>query len=214
MTDRQLSPFLYLSIAFHAALVAANLAAVKIVALGPFTVPAGVLAYSITFPLAESVTELWGRRRGQVVVNVGIMTQLLVWVLLWIAIRVPPAPFWEGQAAYAATLGQGNRIILASLVAYLISQTADLWIFARLRRWTRARRLWLRILAGTGAAQTLDTVLFILLAFGGVFPVGPLIVGQLAVKYAIALADAPLVYAFVFGVRRWLGPQHQPERAD
>jgi uncharacterized integral membrane protein (TIGR00697 family) len=214
VTDRQLSPFLYLSIAFHASLVAANLAAVKIVALGPFTVPAGVLAYSITFPLAESVTELWGRRRGQVVVNAGIMTQLLVWALLWIAIQLPPASFWSGQAAYAATLGQGNRIILASLAAYLISQTADLWIFARLRRWTSARRLWLRILAGTAAAQSLDTVLFILLAFGGVFDVGPLIVGQLAVKYTIAVAAAPLVYALVFGARRWLGPQHQPQRVD
>jgi len=214
MSDRQIAPFLYLSIAFHAALVAANLAAVKIVALGPFTVPAGVLAYSITFPLAETVTELWGRRRAQVVVNAGIMTQLLVWALLWIAIWAPAAPFWTGQPAYAATLGQGNRIILASLAAYLVSQTVDVWVFARLRRRTEGRRLWLRTLAGTVVAQSLDTVLFIALAFYGAFPVGPLILGQLAVKYALALVDAPLVYALVSGVRRWLGPGGLPERID
>jgi hypothetical protein len=214
VTDRQLPPFLYLSIAFHAALVAANIAAVKIVALGPFVVPAGVLAYSITFPLAETVTEIWGRRRAQVVVNAGILTQALVWALLLIAIQVPPAPFWEGQAAYAATLGQGARIVLASLGAYLVSQTLDVWLFARLRRWTGAGKLWLRALTGSAAAQTLDTVLFIALAFYGRFPLGPLILGQLAVKYAIAVADAPLVYALVWGVRRWIAPEGAPQRLD
>jgi hypothetical protein len=219
MNDRQLGPFLYLSIAFHAALVAANIAAVKIVAvdlpvLGTFVVPAGVLAYSVTFPLAETVTELWGRRRAQMVVNAGIMTQLLVWALLLLAIWAPPAAFWDGQAAYAATLGTGTRIILASLAAYLISQTVDLWNFARIRRWTGGRWLWLRNLAATFAAQSLDTVLFIGLAFYGLFPVGPLIAGQLAVKVAIAVVDAPLVYALVYGVRRRLGPEALPTRVD
>jgi uncharacterized integral membrane protein (TIGR00697 family) len=214
MTDRQLAPFLYLGIAFHAALVAANISAVKIVALGPFVVPAGVLAYSVTFPLAEAVTEIWGRRRAQVVVNAGIMTQLLVWALLQVAIWAPAAGFWQGQPAYAATLGQGGRIILASLVAYLISQTVDLRIFARLRRLSGGRHLWLRNLAATASAQTLDTGLFIVLAFYGEFPVGPLILGQLVVKYAIALVEAPLVYALVYGTRRWLGADGQPEPQD
>ena len=214
MSDRQLSPFIYLSIAFHAALVAANIAAVKIVGWGPLVVPAGVLAYSITFPLAETVTEIWGRRRAQVVVNAGIMTQMLVWVLLLIAIHVPAAPFWQGQAAYAETLGQGTRIIFASLVAYLLSQTVDVWLFARVRRWSQGRHLWLRVLAGSAAAQSLDTVLFIVLAFAGEFPLGPLILGQLAVKYAIAAVDAPVVYVLVYAVRRWLGAGEVPERAD
>jgi uncharacterized integral membrane protein (TIGR00697 family) len=214
LTDRQLAPFLYLSIAFHASLVAANIAAVKIVALGPFVVPAGVLAYSITFPLAETVTEIWGRRRAQVVVNAGILTQALVWALLLIAIHVPPAPFWAGQAAYAATLGAGARIVGSSLVAYLVSQTVDVWLFARLRRWTGPGKLWLRVLTGSAAAQTLDTVLFIALAFYGQFPLGPLLLGQLAVKYAIAAADAPLVYALVFGVRRWIAEEGAPARVD
>jgi uncharacterized integral membrane protein (TIGR00697 family) len=99
-------------------------------------------------------------------------------------------------------------------VAYLVSQTVDVWLFARLRRWTGPGKLWLRVLTGSAAAQTLDTALFISLAFYGQFPLGPLLLGQLAVKYAIAAADAPLVYALVFGVRRWIAEEGAPARVD
>jgi uncharacterized integral membrane protein (TIGR00697 family) len=207
MKHRELVPYIYLGIAFHAALVAANVIAAKIAGAGGVFVPAGVLAYSITFPLADVITEVWGREKARVVINAGIVTQMLVWALVWVAIALPPAPFWPHQDAYATVLGQSNRIIAGSLVAYYASQHLDVWIFAALKRLTGGRWLWLRNAVSTMAAQTLDTVIFILIAFYGLegYPIGAMIVTQMLVKYAIAALDTPLVYLLVFGVRAYAG---------
>jgi hypothetical protein len=207
MTDRELAPYIYLGIAFHATLVTANVVAVKIIGLGGFFVPAGVLAYSITFPLADVITEVWGRYKARVVINAGIVTQALVWILVVVAIELPPAPFWDLQGAYGAVLGQSNRIILGSLVAYYASQHLDVWLFALLRRLLQGRALWLRNNVSTIAAQTLDTVLFIGIAFYGKegYPIATMILTQLLVKYLIAVADTPFVYLLVYAVRRYAG---------
>jgi hypothetical protein len=215
MSDRELSSYIYLGIAFHATLVTANVVAVKIISIGGVFVPAGVLAYSITFPLADVITEVWGRHKARVVINAGIVTQLLVWALVVIAIALPPAPFWDQQGAYAAVLGQSSRIIVGSLAAYYASQHLDVWLFALLRRLLAGRALWLRNNASTIAAQTLDTVIFILIAFYGKegYPIGVMILSQLLVKYAIALVDTPFVYLLVYGVRRYTGLKPLPSAA-
>ncbi|MEE8435040.1 MAG: queuosine precursor transporter, partial [bacterium] len=117
------------------------------------------------------------------------------------------APFWTNQAAYASVFGPANRIILASLVAYLISQSFDLWAFTWLKERFQGRHLWLRNNLSTAASQLIDTLIFITVAFYGTeaFPsildLWPLIGGQLAVKWIIAVADTPLVYALVYFLR-------------
>ena len=205
MPERSLTLYLYLSALFVAALVAANVVASKIIMIGGLVVPAGVLAYSITFAVTDTINEVWGRQRAQTVVKAGIAVQLLVWLLLVLAIAMPAAPFWQGQAAFSAVLGATNRIIFASLVAYLLSQSLDVLIFHRLKELSRDKHLWLRNNLSTFVSQTLDTVVFIVIAFAGTGqPLMQLILGQLVVKYAIALLDTPVVYALVWAVRQRL----------
>jgi len=194
---------IYLAAAFVAALVTANVLAVKIIAVAGVVVPAGVLAYSVTFAVTDTISEIWGRERGQAVVNAGFFALLLVWGLIGLAIVVPPAPFWPHQAEFATLLGTTSRIILASLVAYMVSQSFDVWVFHRLRRASGARRLWLRNNLSTLLSQTLDTVLFITLAFAGTgLPLLHLMGGQLLVKYLIAVCDTPVVYLLVYVARQ------------
>ncbi len=194
--------FVYLAAAFVAALVTANVLAAKIVTIGGLLVPAGVLAYSITFAVTDTVSEVWGRARSQALVNAGILVLLLVWGLVMLAVAMPAAPIWAGQAAFAGVLAQTNRIILASLVAFAVSQSFDVWVFHRLRQRAGAQRLWLRNNLSTVLSQTLDTVVFIVLAFAGTgLPLLHLIGGQLLVKFSIALLDTPVVYALVYAVR-------------
>ena len=78
MDSKSLAPFLLLSTAFVAALIAANVVSGKIIAVAGLFVPAGVLAYSITFAVTDTVCEVWGRQRTQLVVNAGFAVQLLV----------------------------------------------------------------------------------------------------------------------------------------
>ena len=171
--------------------------------VGGLTVPAGILAYSITFAISDTLCEIWGEAHAQLVVRAGILVQLIVWLLIMLAIQSPAAPFWTQQEAFAAVLGGSSRIILASLTAYIISQSFDVWLFGKLKAREGEKRLWLRNNLSTLCSQLLDTLVFIVLAFAGTgAPLIALIMGQLTIKYLIALLDTPVVYALVYWLRR------------
>lgn len=216
MKQKELTLYIFLASAFVAGLVTANVVAGKIIDLWGVFVPAGVLAYSITFAITDTLAEVWGRERAQTLVNAGFAVLLLTWGLIALAIHLPPAPFWQNQEAFTAVLGPTNRILLGSIVAYGVSQTLDVWIFHRIKVLLASRHLWLRNNVSTLLSQTVDTILFITIAFYGQFPLLPLIMGQLTVKYAIAVLDTPVVYGLVYLVRlrlRALSPESTATRA-
>jgi uncharacterized integral membrane protein (TIGR00697 family) len=176
--------------------IIANVTASKPVMLpGGIIVPAAVFIYAITFTLIDLVNENLGRQGARRVVYTAFLANLLLSVYTQLAIWLPPAPFYgaEGQAAFSSVLGSTWRVVLASLAAYLVSSLIDVQVFA----WWRERvgRLkWLRVLASNAVSTLIDSVIFILLAFGGVMPVWPLIVGQYLVKMAVTVVSIPLIY--------------------
>ncbi len=195
-----------LACVYSGSLVLAAVLASKIIAIGPLVVPAGVLAYSLTFLVTDVIGEIWGKQRAQTVIVGGFITLVLVFLLTGISIFWPPATIWPHQRAYETILGSSARIMIASLIAYLFSQYHDVWAFSLLRQLTTERFLWLRNNASTIVSQLLDSVVFITIAFYGVMPLVPLILGQWVVKVGIALLDTPLVYLLVYLVRRRLPP--------
>jgi uncharacterized integral membrane protein (TIGR00697 family) len=189
---------------YAGSLVVAAVMASKIIVVGPIVVPAGVLAYCLTFLITDVISEVWGKERAQTVVMGGFITLVLVFVLTGISILWPAAPFWPHQQAYKTILGSSARIMVASLAAYFFSQYHDVWAFHFWRRLTSERFLWLRNNASTIVSQLLDSVVFITIAFYGTMPLAPLILGQWVVKVGIALLDTPFVYLLVHLLRRRL----------
>lgn len=190
---------------FIGALVISGVLASKIIALGEIYVPAGVLAYAVTFTMTDTIGEVWGKKCAQQVVMAGLLTLGVVFLLIYLAVILPAAPFWEGKEAFQRILGmkQGaSRIIIASIIAYSISQYHDVWAFNFWRKVTHERHLWLRNNASTLVSQAIDTSLFITLAFYGVVPILPLMLGQYFIKVGVALLDTPIVYLLVHFVRR------------
>ena len=190
-------PFCILAGVFTGALVIAAVLAAKIIVVGPFTVPAGVLAYSITFACTDIITEIYGRERARQVVLAGLIALIACLALIQLALIWPAAAFWQGGDAFQNVLSTSMRIIVASIVAYLVSQYTDIFIFSWLRRATGGRFLWLRNNGSTMLSQLLDSALFVTIAFAGAFPILPVIFGQWVVKLAIAALDTPVVYAVV-----------------
>jgi uncharacterized integral membrane protein (TIGR00697 family) len=163
---------------------------------GGVVVPAAVFIYALTFTLIDLVNERLGKQGARAVVYTAFIANLLLAAYVQFAVWLPPAPFYgaEGQAAFHSVLGSTWRVVLASLTAYLISSLIDVHVFA----WWRERvgRLkWLRVLASNAVSTLVDSVAFIMLAFAGVMPVWPLIVGQYAVKMAVTVVSVPLIYA-------------------
>ena len=195
-----------LSMLFVTFLVVANIIAVKLIAIGSWVLPVAVIAYPFTFMVTDAISEVYGRKTASRVVWLGFAMSLVMTLLVYVAKVIPPAGFWGGQDAYNTILGAVPRIVLGSMVAYVVSQHHDVVAFHLWRRATGGRFLWLRNNASTFVSQAVDTLLFITIAFAGTVPNSVLwnMVGtQYVVKLIIALVDTPLVYGLVGIIRRY-----------
>lgn len=179
---------------FISSLVIAAVVASKIINIFGFYAPAGVIAYSVTFIVSDIISEIWGKERANEVIHCGFIALVSAIVLSWAALHWTPAPFWHGQEGFASVLSNTPRIVLASLVAYMVSQTHDVWLFHLLRRLTGGSHLWLRNNVSTAVSQLIDSVIFVTIAFYGIMPVGEIILGQWFAKIVIAMLDTPFVY--------------------
>jgi len=173
--------------------IIANVTASKSVMVGGIVVPAAVFIYSLTFTLIDLINERLGKEGARQVVYAGFAANLLLAGYSWFAVALPPAPFYQGQEAFAGVLGSTPRIVFASLTAYLVSSLIDVQFFA----WWReriGRGKWMRVLASNAVSTLVDSIVFISIAFWGVLPVLPLIQGQYIVKMAVTVVSIPLIY--------------------
>ena len=196
---------LALTMAFAALLIVANVVAVKPLALGNWVLSAGIIAYPFTFLVTDTLSEVYGRRTATQVVWIGFALSVLMVALVYLAGALPAADFWEGQQAFQDTLGTVPRIVAGSMIAFLVSQNTDIFLFHWLSRITYQRLLWLRNNASTMVSQAIDTVLFVSIAFAGTVPTDTLLnmmMTQYIVKLAIAAIDTPFVYLLVGVIRR------------
>jgi len=209
---------------FVTSLVTAQLTATKLLAFdlpvslpivgAAITLPGAALAYAVTFLATDCYTELYGRRPAQVLVNVGFAMNFVLLALVWSTILAPAAGQGVPAGQFETVLGAGTNVVIASLAAYVVSQNYDVLAFHWIRDRTDGDHLWARNIGSTASSQAIDTVLFVVLAFGllpRLIDVGPvtswdlvveLIVGQYLLKLLIALFDTPFVYAVVGTIRR------------
>ena len=184
----------YLIGIFVALVVISNILANKIVVFWKWAVPAGLIAYSITFFVSNIINEFYSEKQAKKTVMIGFLANILLVVLIFIAIRWPSASFWNAQDEFALILGNTWRIVLGSLIAYIVSQNYDVWSFNLWKKVTKGRYLWIRNTLSTILSQLIDTVIFVFIAFYGLFPVMPTIIGLFIVKVIIALLDNPFIY--------------------
>lgn len=176
----------------------------KQVAIGPLAVEAGIFAFLLLVVVSSAVAELHGPTTANRLVRIGFVPLIASMLLSWLVWMLPPSPDMlpANRDAIALILGSTWRIWLAGLIAYGISQTLNVTIFTALKG-EGGRLLWLRAGLASVLSQVVDTLLFISIAFYGVFPIGQLLVGQMIAKVALsALIVPPLIYGFVALGRR------------
>ena len=181
---------------FVMSLLVSNVTASKIISIGNLIVPAAVVAYAITFLCTDVIGELYGKEEANKTVRLGFILQLFSIGLLYVAIKLPPAPFIvEYNEVFQQVLGQSLRVVIASLIAYTISQFNDVYIFHKLKDIHGSKHKWLRNNLSTITSQLIDTSIFITIAFYGIVPnLWALILGQFTIKVVLALLDTPFFY--------------------
>ena len=171
----------------------ANVTASKPIQLGGIVVPAAIFIYTLTFTLIDLINETFGKQGARKVIFAALIANLLLAAYTQFAVILPPASFYQGQEAFSTVLGNTPRIVLASLVAYLLSSLVDAEIFAFWKSNIRGPK-WARVLISNTISTGIDSMVFITLAFYGLMPVWALIKGQYLVKMAVTVGSLPLIY--------------------
>lgn len=181
---------------FAVSLILSNILASKILMLfGVFVIPSAVVAYPITFLMTDVIGEIWGKEQANKTVKIGLVCQILCILLTLVAIALPVAPFADNQETFKTILGSSLRVTTASLIAYLFSQSWDVFVFHKLKDKSEDKK-WLRNNLSTMTSQIIDTAIFITIAFYGTVPsILTMIVSQYVIKAILALLDTPFFYA-------------------
>ncbi|HSC87177.1 MAG TPA: queuosine precursor transporter, partial [Polyangiaceae bacterium] len=182
----------------------------------------GMLPFPVTFLLTDVLNEFYGPRPARFVTFLAFGMAILAFVIIYVAGAVPIAEFtraadWQGvnEATFANVFLGSQRMLLASLAAFIVSQLVDIAVFHALKRWSGRRLLWLRASGSTAVSQLVDTVVITFVAWSGVLPPGKIlniIVSAYGLKVLIALGLTPAIYLCHALVIRGLGLE--PIRLD
>lgn len=210
-TDRAMRWLLVCASAYIACSLMANVMSVKILRLGPswasFSIDAGTLTYPLTFTLRDLVHKVGGRGVARVVVISGGALNALLAVGLYVSSVLPGDPEVLGGAQdhFADVLAPVTRIVLASVVAQVISELVDTEVYQKFVDRFGHRAQWGRVVSSNAVSIPLDSVIFVLIAFGGDVPLAiaaSIIWANIAVKGATTLLSVPLIYVVPEGVMK------------
>jgi len=176
----------------------------KQVDLGPLAVESGIFAFLMLVVTSSAVAEMHGRETANRMVLFGFIPLIASILLTFLVLSLPAADEMDParRDAFQLVLGQSPRLMMAGIIAYGTSQILNVTIFSALRR-EGGRLLWLRAGVASVLSQVVDTLLFITIAFYGVFPIGGLLLGQMLAKVTLSIILVPtLIYAMVAIGRR------------
>ncbi|HEV2804783.1 MAG TPA: queuosine precursor transporter [Chthoniobacterales bacterium] len=191
---------------FVTTLIISNTIAVKVISLWGFTLPAGIITFPLAYLAGDVLTEVYGFRRTRPLIWSGFFCLGLVSLFYWLSTLLQPAAFWiSDNAAFTKFFGFVPRIVLASLIAYLIGEFLNSVVMSRLKVATNGRHLWLRAIGSTVIGEGADSLIFNFTAFGGVFPTGTvayIALSGFVLKTAYEVVALPLTYFVVAWLKR------------
>lgn len=181
------------------------------------TAPTAVLIFPFTFQITDIVNEFFGQKATHRMILIAFISQIFMTLFIWFSIQIDPASFWgfswgsdptESQAFWSIFLGSTIRITAASWISFLVNENLDAILYAKLRKITQGKRLWIRNVLSDIPTLALDSLLFVTIAFYGVMDIWPVILGQILTKWFFGVIDTPFMYlsrAIVDGKVNFLG---------
>jgi uncharacterized integral membrane protein (TIGR00697 family) len=199
-----------------------------------FNLTAGVLLWPVVFIMTDIINEYYGMRGVRFLSFLAIGLISYAFIMFQGAIHLTPAGFWVGNyeqqgvpdanKAYRAIFGQGQWIIIGSLIAFLVGQILDVYIFHKIKKMTGEKSIWLRATGSTVISQFVDSFVVLFIAFY----IGPRIssnqgqpwslalvmticVGNYIYKFIMALILTPVIYLVHHRIEKYLGHEQAAE---
>jgi uncharacterized integral membrane protein (TIGR00697 family) len=193
---------------FVTVLMVSNLVGPKICAFGPFRISGAQLLFPITYIFGDIFTEVYGYAASRRAIWLGFFASALLAGMGMVTVSLPPAPEWHDQKAFETVFNFVPRMVLASLAAYWCGEFANSYVMAKMKLLTRGKALWSRTIGSTVVGQFVDTIVVMVLAFGGTISAAAilrLIVSGYIGKVIYETVMTPLTYLVVNGLKKHEG---------
>ena len=187
-----------------------------------FSLTCGVLLWPLEFVMTDIVNEFYGPKAVKRISYTAVALISYAFIMFYASIHIPYADWWpaskasEGvpdmQVAFNGIFGQGMWIILGSLVAFLVSQVVDVFVFQRIKKATGEKKIWLRATGSTLVSQLIDSFIVLTIAFklgsnwtwAQVIAVGCV---NYMYKFTIAILLTPLIYFAEARIEKYVGKE-------
>ena len=205
MKEKVSVPFMLLGILFNVCLIAANLLETKVIQVGSITVTAGLLVFPISYIIHDCIAEVWGFKKARLIIWSGFAMNFFVVALGLIAVALPAAPFWEGEQHFDFVFGMAPRIVVASLLAFLVGSFLNAYVMSKMKVASGGRNFSARAIWSTVVGETADSLIFFPIAFGGLIAWPELLVmmgTQIVLKSLYEVIILPITIRVVKAVKR------------
>jgi len=185
-----------------------------------FTLTCGVLLWPLEFIMTDIINEYYGPKAVRRISFIAVGLISYAFIMFYLAIHVPAADFWvnsrtkEGvpnmQNAFDSVFGQGMRIIIGSLVAFLVSQIVDVTVFHKIKKRTGEKHVWLRATGSTVVSQLVDSYIVLFIAFSGIFSWQQILaigIMNYTYKFLMAIILTPVIYLVEGRINKYFGPE-------
>ena len=187
---------LYIWIAASAIL--ANIQVLKTVEIFGFVATLGNIIYGTSFLATDILNEIYGKDDARQGVWIGFFILISMTAIMQVGLYFIPHSSDFSQQALQTIFGFMPRVVIASLIAYLLSQTHDVWAYAKWKKkFSGDNQIWIRNNLSTMVSQLIDSAIFCLIAFAGVFSWGDwwsILITTYLLKWVVAAADTPFIY--------------------
>ncbi|MBO7280924.1 MAG: queuosine precursor transporter [Bacteroidaceae bacterium] len=174
-----------------------------------FYFDAGTITFPFAYMLGDVLTEIWGYKTARNVILTTLLCNILLVVCTQIGVWLPSPNYLDETAnAYNHIFSYVPRIVIGSLVGFLLGELSNAWLMERIKRGTKGRFLWVRTIGSSVVGYMFDTIPFVLIAFLGTLTVRDLLL-MIALQYFMklgieALFGTPMAYAVILTLKRYI----------
>ena len=192
--------FVFISIIFVSCILISNILASKIISIFGISMTSGVLVFPISYVLGDVMTEIYGYEKTKKVIIYGFISNLLMVIAFYLAMKLPYPDYWQNQEAFITILSSTPRILLASFIGYLIGGLSNSFIMEYIKNNSKIKFLWFRTILSTIVGEALDTTIFLTISFIGTmngYDLISMIIYQSIFKIMYEVVLTPILYKVV-----------------
>lgn len=205
--------FMVAGMLFTVCLIVANIVEQKLIQIGPIEATAGLLIFPVSYIVNDLIAEVWGYRKVRLIIWNGFLLNFLAVFIFKLSIWAPGSANFTHQNEFAMVLGNTERIVVASFIAFLFGAFLNAYVMSKMKILQKGRGFSIRAIASTIVGEGADSIVFFTIAFSGIIPTNDmlmLILTQTGMKTAYEILALPVTNIIV----RWVKKREETDVYD